>query len=54
MNKVEIIHDKEFLKILLNGEWIKGVTNFSIRKNSAQDSTELILVLDVAELNEEY
>ena len=52
MNKAEIIHNGTRTQIKLNGEPVCSVTDYQIRKNSAQDSTELVLVMDVSELHE--
>lgn len=52
MNKVEIIHEKRGTHIKLNGEELHRITDYQIRKNSALESTELILTIDVSELHE--
>ena len=52
MNKVEIIHEKRGTHIKLNGEELRRITDYQIRKNSALESTELILTIDVSELHE--
>ena len=52
MNKVKIEHDGNYAKVFLNDMQLKGVINFKIQKNSAQKSTEFIVVLDTVELTE--
>lgn len=52
MNKVKIEHNGNHATVFLNDIPLKGVIDFKIRKNSAQKSTEFIVVLDAVELTE--
>jgi len=54
-NKVVILKNEDGTgKIFLNGEEINRVLDFSYRKSSAADTTELILKLDVNEIEEKF
>ena len=54
-NKVAILKNKDgTVQIILNGVEINRVLDFGYRKNSAADTTELILKLDVNEITEVF